>query len=574
MLADIVLPSPQSSDWLLFNEPIELFQTKSKSEVVSMLKEVEGRVKKDRLFAAGFVSYEAASGFDSQLETKDPGTMPLVFFGLYRSPRIISRPVTTQPPPSILWENMTGSSDYGAALQFIKREIAKGNTYQVNHTVRLRAAAVSPWDFFCHVLGGGKYSSYIDTESFSVVSSSPELFFNLDGALLRSDPMKGTAKRGLTLNEDLQNREWLMGSDKNRAENLMITDMVRNDIGRVANPGSVKVSDLYRIEKFPTVWQAVSTVVGETDADITDIFRAMFPGASVTGAPKKASMGFISRLEETPREIYTGTIGFFGPERKAQFNIAIRTTWIDKTKNVMEYGVGGGIVWDSEFDEELSEIAIKSQVLSSTQREDNFDLLETMRWSSGEGVVNFSGHINRLRSSAEYFDFKFVLQEIEKAVSDATSSLRPHDYRIRLTLSKDGLAHVHCEEFNTVSSEVDIVLASKAIDVKNPFLYHKTTNRKIYEDAAISATQSQEVILFNSKGYVTESTIANLVYSLDDILYTPPVRDGLLPGTMREKLLGEGKIMERSLSIDELSEVSDFFLISSLRGWRRAKLVR
>ena len=574
MLADIILPSPQSSDWLLFNEPIELFQTQNSLEVVSILKEVERRVKKDRLYAAGFVSYEAASGFDSQLETKDPGIMPLVFFGLYRSPRIISRPITAQLPPSILWENMTDSSEYRASLDFIKREIAMGNTYQVNHTVRLRAAAVSSWDFFCHVLGGGKYSSYIDTESFSVVSSSPELFFNLDGTHLRSDPMKGTAKRGLTLKEDIKNHKWLIASEKNRAENLMITDMVRNDIGRVAKPGSVRVSDLYRIEKFPTVWQAVSTVEGETDADITDIFRAMFPGASVTGAPKRASMDFIRRLEATPREIYTGSIGFFGPDRKAQFNIAIRTTWIDKTKNTMEYGVGGGIVWDSEPDEELAEIAIKSRVLSSTQREDDFDLLETMRWSPGKGVVNFSDHINRLRSSAKYFDFKFTSKEVEKAVSDATYGLCLRDYRIRLTLSEDGLVRVQCEEFNAVSGEVEIVLARKPIDIKNPFLYHKTTNRKIYEDAAGIATHAQEVLLFNTRGYVTESTIANLVYCLNDMLYTPPVRDGLLPGTMRETLLREGKIVERSLSIDELSEVSDFFLVSSLRGWRRAKLVR
>ncbi len=572
MRADIIIADPRINKWLAFNRPIRVIQTYKPSDVPLLLADVERWVNKKRCFAAGYISYEAASGFDPNLVTKSTGVMPVAFFGLYDSPAFISKPYTDSSVREILWQNLTGERNYRQALKSIREQIAIGSTYQVNYTVRLMAEAVDPWELFCHLSPGGRYSSYIDSEDFSVISASPELFFSLDSTELTSEPMKGTASRGLTLEEDLERHDWLKTSEKNRAENLMITDMVRNDLGKIARPGSVKVVDLYRINKFPTVWQAVSEVIGDTDASLVDVFGALFPGASVTGAPKKASMNFISSLESSPREIYTGTIGYFGPDRRAQFNIAIRTAWIDKKREEMSYGVGGGIVWDSDPDEELEEISIKSRVLYSSQSEDEFLLLETMRWNVDGGILHLPEHLNRLLGSAEYFSFNIQRVELQSVLDAAISKLEGQDHRIRLTVARDGEMKITTNPIVEDLFEPELVLARNPIDANNRFLYHKTTNRKVYKDAELIAQRGQEVLLYNAQGYVTESTIANIVFGMDGAFFTPPIKDGLLPGTMRARLLKREEISERRLSVKELDKVSSLFLVNSLRGWRRARL--
>ena len=260
----------------------------------------------------------------------------------------------------------TSQAEYSDRFAAIKRHLGLGNAYQINYTVRMHAEKpVEPWDLFSRMAVGAPHAAYIDGQRFAIASASPELFFQLDDDRLVCRPMKGTTRRGLTKAEDEALRRELHDSAKNRAENLMITDMVRNDLGRVARFGSVEAPTLFGIEEYPTVWQMTSTVTARTGASVVEIFRALFPCASVTGAPKVSSMAIIAELEDTPREIYTGAIGFIGPGRQSRFNVAIRTALIDKITGEALYGVGGGIVWDSDLDEEFRECQYKARVLSA-----------------------------------------------------------------------------------------------------------------------------------------------------------------------------------------------------------------
>ena len=268
------------------------------------------------------------------------------------------------------------------------------------------------WDFFLNLAQTqNKYAAYIDTGRYVICSASPELFFKLDGNKIYSHPMKGTAKRGRTTLEDKEQAEWLHNSLKNRAENVMIVDMIRNDLGRIAEIGSVQVPELFTIEKYPTLFQMTSTVQAKTNASLDEIFSALFPCASITGAPKVSTMNIIAELETTPRKIYTGSIGYISPNRKAQFNVAIRTALIDRENKTAEYGVGGGIVWDSTSADEYSEALLKARVL--TERPRTFDLIETLLWTPEDGYFLREKHIARMQDSAEYFGFPFSREEFE-----------------------------------------------------------------------------------------------------------------------------------------------------------------
>ena len=252
--------------------------------------------------------------------------------------------------------------------------------------------------------------------------------------------MKGTAARGRTAAEDRANARWLYRSEKNRAENVMIVDMIRNDLGRIARTGSVRVPRLYAVEKYPTVWQMTSTVEARTTASLPEILRALFPCASITGAPKVKTMEIIAAIETTPRNIYTGAIGFFGPDRRARFNVAIRTTLIDKTASIAEYGVGGGIVWDSTVEEEYEECLTKAKIILCPASPPPFQLLETMLWTPDQGYFLLARHLARLRGSARHFGYRYDERRIDAALSEAEAHVAPGPHRVRLRLFRDGTA--------------------------------------------------------------------------------------------------------------------------------------
>ena len=360
---------------------------------------MEQAVVQDGLYAAGFVSYEAAPAFDGSLVVNDDGHFPLLWFGLYEGVEEVELPAARAlndaagaPTSSRLcaagnpaiplgpanalsrleagapdWQASVGREEFDEAMARIKALIRSGDTYQVNYTYRLRTPfAGNPWNLFLRLVAAQDppYGAFLDTGEWVICSASPELFFRLDGTRIQCRPMKGTAARGRTQAEDLAQAQALQASEKERAENVMIVDMVRHDLGRVAQPGSVKVARLFEVERYPTIWQMTSTVEAQTEAGLGEIFQALFPAASVTGAPKVRTMQIIADLEPLPRRLYTGAIGFFAPGRRAQFNVAIRTLLVNRKTGFAEYGVGSGITWDSDPEAEWQECRAKARILA------------------------------------------------------------------------------------------------------------------------------------------------------------------------------------------------------------------
>jgi para-aminobenzoate synthetase/4-amino-4-deoxychorismate lyase len=381
--------------------------------------------------------------------------------------------------------------------------------------------------------------------------------------------MKGTMKRGLTAQDDLRQAQSLRNSPKNQAENVMIVDMVRNDMGRIAEKGQVNVEQLFHIMRLPTVWQMTSTVSARTQASLGDIFKALFPCASITGAPKPRTMSIIAREENSPRKIYTGTLGYLAPHRQAQFNVAIRTVLIDTQNKQAEYGVGGGITWDSTSGDEYEECWTKAKILSEPQRE--FQLLETLLWTPDHGCFLLERHLARLGGTADYFGFECPLETVRSRLIALNLT---HPSRIRLMVTRQGQITIQATPFDSYAAteSVRIRLAQQPVDQEDPFLYHKTTWRQAYENAKNGVTGCDDVLLWNTHNELTESTIANIVVDLDGDLCTPPVASGLLAGTFRAELLAQGTIRETVIRIPDLSRVRKIFLINSLRKWREATL--
>jgi para-aminobenzoate synthetase / 4-amino-4-deoxychorismate lyase len=573
----VVLQDAREGRWLLFRRPVQVCAAPDQDSVRDVLEELDRKVSSAGLWAVGFVAYQAAPAFDPALVVRaSPAIFPLAWFGLYRDAEPISpppRPVVSAA--DIPWEPSVHPEHYRAALRKIRRYIRNGDTYQVNYTFRLRAPfSDDVWSLFARMVHGqkGKYGAFVDTADWAVASASPELFFELDGTTLVSRPMKGTVERGVLLRDDLQKADWLRGSEKNRAENVMIVDMVRNDLGRIARVGTVRVPALFQAEKYPTLWQMTSTVCCDTDASIPDIFRALFPASSITGAPKPRTMEIIAETEGTPRDLYTGAIGFIAPGRRAQFNVAIRTVLLDKERGLAEYGVGGGIVWDSEAGNELQECSTKAMIV--TRSRPAFALLETMLWTPENGYSLLDRHLDRLAHSAAYFSFPMDMTVIRRRLDALSGELASLPHRIRVLWSEDTDLIVEPHPLDRLPEPFSVDLAKTPVTSSDPFLYHKTTNRWVYDDALAEARGCHDVILWNERREITESTIANVVVERSGRLVTPPVSCGLLQGTYRAHLLDVGRIQEEVILVDELKGCTKIYLINSLRGMWEVSLSR
>jgi para-aminobenzoate synthetase/4-amino-4-deoxychorismate lyase len=412
------------------------------------------------------------------------------------------------------------------------------------------------------------HAAYIDTGQYVICSASPELFFQLDGATITSRPMKGTTQRGRTTIEDNEQSEWLKNSEKNRAENVMIVDMIRNDLGKIAEIGSVNVPRLFETERYPTLWQMTSTVTAKTNASLTEIFTALFPCGSITGAPKISTMKIIAELEATPRKIYTGTIGHISPERKASFNVAIRTLLINRESQRSEYGIGGGIVWDSSSTDEYAEALLKAQTL--VQRTSPFSLLETLLWTQEEDFFLREKHIARMLDSAAYFDIPITKEKLEDYLKMISSEFFMPQ-RVRVLLDQAGKLSHESKLFEIIEGKQTLkaCLAKAPIDSGNVFLFHKTTRREVYESARKGLEELDDVLLYNEFGKLTEFTIGNLVVESNGQMLTPPISCGVLAGTFRAYLVETGQVLERTITIDQLNKCTKIFRVNSIRRWER-----
>ncbi len=567
-------PESGAGRWIEFVDPVETIFTCRLSEVLPALRRVEEAVGRG-LYAAGFVAYEAAPAFDPALRTREPGPLPLLWFGLYRECRELGPELDDLPEPSIPqnWQADTTEDEYAGAIARIKELIAAGDTYQVNYSLRLRGAFHGdPWAMFRDLIRAQPvpFAAFVDTGEHAICSASPELFFRLDGERIACKPMKGTAGRGLWWSDDERRGAALRESAKNRAENVMIVDMMRNDLGRIARTGTVEAPRLFEIERYRTLFQMTSTVTARTDAPVTDIFRALFPCASVTGAPKVHTMQIIAELEKAPRGIYTGAIGFIAPGRQAQFNVAIRTVHMNRQAATAEYGTGSGIVWDSSDRDEYDECRVKSAILLNPESE--FSLLETMLWTAGSGYFLLREHLRRLSESARYFGFRIDLDEIDRRLSRAAAAFAGNRCRVRLLADGKGGIRIESAALKRGPRTWNVALAAAPVDRDNRFLYHKTTNRAVYESARASFPDHDDVILWNDHEEVTESTIANIVIRRGNRLVTPPLDSGLLPGVYRQHLLEKGKIEEETIRVEDLARAERVFLINSVRGWIPCKL--
>ncbi len=571
-----VLYDSHAGNWLRFCEPVELIEAYDLDKVLPALQQIEQRVEQAGLFAAGFVSYEAASAFEPALQTHARGELPLLHFGLFAKAERIDLPSLVGQPGLPDWQSEETYAGFCRKVDHIRAAIARGETYQVNLTFPLTSDfSQDPWSFFLHPIHGQPTdgAGYLQTERWVICSFSPELFFTRNGEHLKMRPMKGTAARGRTLAEDLCLAEELEKSAKNRAENIMILDMVRNDLGRLAAPGEVRVEAICSLEKYPTLWQLTSTVTARSKASLPEIFQALFPCASITGAPKIKTMQIITATETRARQLYTGAFGWIAPGRQAHFNVAIRTVLIDQLHKRATYGVGAGITWDSNCADEYRECLDKAEVLSRSNGA--FALIETMRWAPGKGYFLLEEHLVRMLTSAEYFNIACCGAQVIDRLQTLAESFPATPQKVRLLLHQDGRMQTTCAPLEPAPlSPLKIRLARHPVDSRLTLLYHKTTQRRIYETRLAEVEKADEVVLWNERGEVTECSTANLVVLTSGKLVTPAISSGLLPGTYRNFLLKRGILTEQILTADDLSNASLIFLINAVRKWRRAMFCR
>jgi len=539
-------------------------------------------------WVAGYVTYEAAPAFDPSFTVQQTRDGPLAWFGVFGSresmPRAAHDARASGAYSVSQWNPDLTRDEYGQAFQSVKAHIKEGDTYQVNLTFPLRAAFTGSPDVFYSDLVTAQepsYASHIWHDDRHVLSVSPERFFSVADRRITTQPMKGTAPRGRWSEEDHEHREFLLRSEKDKAENLMIVDLLRNDLGRIAVIGSVTVDDLFSVEQFRTLWQMTSTITAETlpDVELVDVFQALFPCGSVTGAPKGSSMGIISDVERTGRGVYCGAVGFVPPGDGldgASFNVAIRTVEIDEAEGIANYGVGGAVTWDSDEEAEFDEAVIKSEVLRFDVSAMN--LLEAVRWD--DGYLWQDEHLARMQRSAEFWSFAFDRPSIETMLEDLGGTLDAVS-KVRIIAQSNGLVRVAAEPLSGLwargpgpsDEPVTLALDLEPVDDRNPRLFHKTSDRREFRVRLERHSGVDDVLLVNRSGNVTETSIANIMLLFDETWFTPPVSDGLLGGVMRAQLLADGTIVERSVAASEAVRADAVAVVSSVRGWRPAVFV-
>ncbi|MGA2650697.1 MAG: aminodeoxychorismate synthase component I [Terracidiphilus sp.] len=589
----------------LFLDPIRICIASQPAELPHLFAEIEAAVAAG-YYAAGYFTYECGAFFEptAALRPSMPG-QPVAWFGIYdrmhcfdhragvfldgdppglsafRTNLEIENPPTA---PQIVSNLCVTGEQFALCIAAIHEWIRSGDVYQLNFTIPIRIhSSASSAALYQHLRTRqpAPYCAFLHTQqNHRILSFSPELFFRIDSATatrqITTKPMKGTAPRGRTTTEDTARADWLRNDPKNRSENVMIVDLLRNDLGRICAFGTVHASNLFAVERYPTLWQMTSTITGELrpDVDFQQIFRALFPCGSITGAPKVRAMQLLATLEDQPRGVYTGAIGFFSRE-KTVFSVAIRTLELDRNEGKM--GVGSGIVIDSEAAGEFRECLLKAEFLTRSAQSisERFSLIETMLWSNGYPLLEL--HLDRLEDSARYFTFPCDRAAIKAALEAHANEFSPaasgSPHKVRLLLHSDGTFHITGELLRESLTAAQVRIARQRTDPADPMYFHKTTHRPLYAEALKAATQAgyDDVIFLNLQGEVTEGAIHNVFIEKDGILYTPPITCGLLPGVHRRHILEtQLNIVEKALSLDDLRTADNVYLSNAVRGIRPA----
>jgi para-aminobenzoate synthetase/4-amino-4-deoxychorismate lyase len=617
-------PSPQPDPYSrLFTSPLRILTTNLPADLAPLFAEIESAVATG-LYAAGYFAYECGSFFEptATMRPNPPGQSaahPLAWFGIYDRPWLFDHRtgafLNSDPPglesPGLITSALASlretapddetapespiessialtSQQYAQRIEAIHEWIRSGDVYQLNYTIpiqlhtsgspaalyrRLRTRQPAPYCAFLHTASNRR-----------ILSFSPELFFRLEDAgenrRITTRPMKGTAPRGRTTREDRAQAEWLRNDPKNRAENVMIVDLLRNDLGRLCHYGSVRAQNLFAIERYPTLLQMTSTVTGELRPQVNfpQIFRALFPCGSITGAPKVRAMQLLATLEDQPRGVYTGAIGFFS-KRESVFSVAIRTLELESQDEDLggkqgKMGVGSGIVIDSDPASEYSECLLKAEFLTRSQHTppDSFSLVETLLWHNGYPLLDL--HLDRLEDSAHYFQFPFDRAATRPALlgcSNAFVDKKPR--KVRLLLDPDGDLQITSEPIGPSLTPARVRISPQPTDPQDPMLFHKTTHRPLYAEALRAAAQAgyDDALFLNLRGEITEGAIHNVFVEKGGRWFTPPIECGLLAGVRRRHILEtHPTAKEKVLHIDDLRNADSIYLCNAVRGLRQA----
>ena len=572
---------------LLYEHPQQIIRADEPADVERALATLAAGIGRG-LHAAGFFSYELGYVLEPRLARLMPEgrKVPLIWFGLYDSPRELSGAEVQ----AWLTEEAIGNPTLGAlahawdSVSYLERfaevqnKICSGDIYQLNLTFKARFNLQgSPLALYRDVRQKQRvaYGGLVDTGDVTILSASPELFIEQHDRIISTRPMKGTAPRAGTPESDAEVRYSLAADIKSRAENLMIVDLMRNDLGRIADLGSVSVTDLFTVETFKTLHQMTSGVRAhlKPDVGVVEILKAIFPPGSVTGAPKIRAMELIRELETEPRGVYCGAIGRFAPDGEVLFNVAIRTAVIDR-KGAGEMGIGSGIVADSQGAKEYAECLLKMKFLTDPVR--RFELIETMLHEPGKGIWLKDRHLARLAASSNYFGFAFDAAKVDAAINGAVAAEADRRLRVRLLLDEDGgLSVTTAVQAQTEASAVmRYVVSDTRVNSQDLFLYHKTTRRDLYDGEwkhYAETLGADEVIYLNERGELAEGSRTTIFLERDGILLTPALASGLLPGTLRAALIAEGRAREATLTIDDLNRCGSVFLGNSVRGLVQAE---
>ncbi len=568
---------------LLFADPVEIVEAREASEIAGAFACIEDGLARG-LHAAGFLSYELGYAFEPRLAGLLPSerALPLLWFGLFEAPRSIVPAALDQgfaglcPPPLEALAFGLDETGHAEAVQRVLDYLHAGDAYQVNLTFPIRFRYRGDPLALYGALRASQpvaHGGMVETGQASILSVSPELFIETAGGRAVTRPMKGTAARAMDAEADETAKAVLRTDPKQRAENLMIVDLLRNDLGRVSETGSVAVPALFSVETYPGFHTLTSTVTSQLRPGLSllEQMQALFPCGSVTGAPKLRAMEIIRELEAAPRDIYTGSIGMIAPSGDLCFNVAIRTaTLLPGGEGV--YGVGGGIVVDSKPAEEYAECRLKARVL--TDLAGDYGLIETLCWSGG--YVRLPLHIERLAASAAALGFRFDREQALGQLGETEMSFSiGEDRRVRCELRRGGAIQITTAPMPPAADRaLRIAIASQQVDAGDPFLRHKTTRRTVYERAfAEAASQGcDDALLLNRQGFVTETSRSSIFVERGGVLLTPPLEHGLLPGVLRRELVEAGAAREAPLRLADLRQAERWFVGNSLRGLQIARL--
>lgn len=543
-----------------FTNPVKIISAFDTKGFLKAFEEIENF--KNSYYLVGYIRYEAKDVFGGK---NINSAFPLLYFEAFENyekfePEQNKKSIWLFPKPIITYE------EYENGFDKIKQQIADGNTYEVNYTfdfkVNTRYKAV---DIFNNLINTQKtpYNAYLQNSCEEILSFSPELFFRKSGNSILAKPMKGTIERGKTEKDDIRNIEYLKNDTKNRAENVMIVDLLRNDLGKISTAGSVKVPKLFDIETHKTLHQMTSEIISELKPNMTlyEIFEAIFPCGSITGAPKISTINIIDSVEKGKRNVYCGAIGLIYKDF-CEFSVPIRILQKQAGQDFFVYRAGGAVVWDSVPEKEWDEAVLKTAFLSENSK--NWKLIETLRVEHLKPVL-WIEHIARLKKSAFDLNFKF-----NNKISDLVFN---KDGIYRILLDKSGDFQLEYRQYAEIPSR-KVIISDKVINSNDIFLKYKVDFRPYYTDAVekIRREEIYDEIFFNERGELTEGTRSNIVLDIDGKLYTPPVSCGLLCGTYREKMLKQGKCTEKILYREDLVKAENIYCINSVRGMQRVCL--